>query len=256
MSKYSATSIIFLIVLLSMVLLVQYEGIQGWILVFPVAVYLALLILGSVKIGFNFYLRSLCRAKTDEKIVALTFDDGPDASNTAAILELLDKYQVKAAFFCLGKKVVNQPGIVQKLHAHGHLIGNHSYSHHRWFDLFSTEKMRAELNATNEEIEKAIAKKPVFFRPPYGVTNPNLSRAIAKTGMISIGWSLRSFDTIHPAEKVLSKLKKRTSPGMVVLLHDTTEDIVPIIGDYLDWLRQEGFKVVSLEQMFNIKAYA
>lgn len=255
MFRYTTISIVFVVILFALIIQVQYEGTTAWYLVIPIVIYLAVLILGSTKIGLNFYFTSLCKGKTDEKVIALTFDDGPHQEITPKLLSVLDKHEVKASFFCMGKNISKLKNIAKEINSNGHLIGNHSYTHHRWFDLFSSKKMVAEIRATNAEIEKISGKQPLFFRPPYGVTNPSLRRAILKTDMYSIGWSLRSFDTVKPKESVLQKLKQRTKPGDVILMHDTIENVIEITDEYLKWLKNEGFKVVSLEQMFDINAY-
>jgi peptidoglycan/xylan/chitin deacetylase (PgdA/CDA1 family) len=115
--------------------------------------------------------------------------------------------------------------------------------------------MTAEIKATNREIERSIGKSPAFFRPPYGVTNPLLKKALEKSNMFSIGWSLRSFDTIRDQEKVLKKLKSKTKAGDIVLFHDTNEKIIPVIEEYLNWLKSNHFEVVSLDKLLNIPAY-
>ena len=120
-----------------MIILVQRDAFQAWILVFPIVFYLASLVLGSTKIGLNFYFFSYCQSNTNEKIIALTFDDGPDPDVTPALLDLLDKYQARATFFCLGKNIAANKSLTNKISEKGHLIGNHSYTHHKLFDLFS-----------------------------------------------------------------------------------------------------------------------
>lgn len=221
----------------------------------PIAIYISALAIGSIKIGLNFYFRSANNAKTSEKIIAITFDDGPHPEVTPKLLDLLKEENVNATFFCIGQKIEALPEIIQDIHKDGHIVGNHSYTHHRWFDLFSTKKMTLEIEKTNIATTNAIGRNPILFRPPYGVTNPTLKKALQKTDMISVGWSLRSFDTVNDKEKVIEKLIAKTRPGDVVLFHDTDEKILAIIKAYLNWLNENGFKIVSLEQLFNIEAY-
>lgn len=255
MFRYTTISILFFIIFFAMVVLNQRQAISAWALLFPVVLYLGVLILGSTRIGMNFYFFSHCKIATKEKIIGLTFDDGPHPVITTKLLDILEKHKVKATFFCLGKNIAENKSIVKKTDQNGHLIGNHTYTHHKWFDLFSSKKMATEIKATNKEIERTISKKPTLFRPPYGVTNPSLKKALEKTNMFSIGWRLRSFDTVHDEQKVLNKLKSKTKAGDVVLFHDTDKKIIPIIDDYLDWLKANQFKVVSLDKLFNIEAY-
>ncbi|MEJ2594575.1 MAG: polysaccharide deacetylase family protein [bacterium] len=255
MSGYTSSSLLFGMVLLTIILMVQYLGINPWWIAIPVALYLALLITGSAAIGMNFYFRSLNRSSTKEKKIALTFDDGPDGKVTEALMDLLEKYDAQAAFFCIGKNVMQFPEIVRKAVDKGHIIGNHSYTHHRWFDLFSAKRMAAEIKATNREIERATGKTPALFRPPYGVTNPSLKKAIQETGMIPVGWSLRSFDTLGNKEKILKKLRRKTKPGKVVLFHDRGPELLQLMEEYLRWLSEKDYKVVSLTELFNMEAY-
>lgn len=255
MSKYTTSSILFAIVLFVLVIDVQYNGTTFWILLIPVLLFLVLIVIGSSRIKLNFFFKSLNHIKTSDKIIALTFDDGPNPTITPQLLQLLDKYNVKATFFLIGKNIKDNKDVLAQMMKNGHLLGNHSFSHHLFFDLFSSEKMAAEIKATNVEIEKACGKTPKLFRPPYGVTNPALKKAIEKTEMISAGWSLRSFDTMNSKEKVLKKLKRKTKAGDVVLFHDTDGKILAIMEEYLSWLEAHQFKVVSLESLFKISAY-
>lgn len=254
-SKYSAVNILALIVIFIIIIGYEYLGWSGYLVFIPVVLYLILLVLGSVFIGFNFYFHSVCKAATKERKIALTFDDGPHPEVTLKLLEILEKYNFQAAFFCIGKNVNLYRPVLKKIVESGHLVGNHSYSHHRWFDLFASKKMADEIVAANKEIERVAGRKPLLFRPPYGVTNPMLTRALQQTGMIPVGWSLRSFDTVHAKEKVLRKLKKKTKPGDIVLFHDTREKITGIVEEYAGWLKENNFEVVRLDKMINIEVY-
>jgi len=254
-SIYSAVNILTLIVIFIIIIGYEYLEWSVFIVFIPVVLYLILLVLGSVFIGFNFYFHSVCKAATKERKIALTFDDGPHPETTLKLLETLKKHNFPAAFFCVGKNVDRHQPVLKKIVESGHLVANHSYSHYRWFDLFATKKMVVEIRETNKEIERVVRKKPLLFRPPYGVTNPMLARALQQTGMISVGWSLRSFDTVHDQEKVLRKLKKKTRPGDIVLFHDTREKIIGIVEEYASWLKENNFEVVRLDKMINIEVY-
>ena len=255
MFRYSTISISFFIILFALIIQVQYEGSPWWVLLIPIVIYIAALAIGSMKIGLNFYFKSANSIKTKEKIIALTFDDGPHPEITPKLLDILKQENVHATFFCIGEKINEHSGVIQNIHKDGHIIGNHSYTHHRWFDLFWKNKMIKEIELTNETIRKLIDKNPILFRPPYGVTNPTLKGALKKTEMISVGWSLRSFDTIWDKEKVLKKLMAKTKPGNVILFHDTDEKILPLIKEYIAWINNNGFKIVGLDQLFKIDAY-
>ena len=108
----------------------------------------------------------------------MTFDDGPLPGKTEQILRILREHQAPTAFFCIGNRMEKNPELVKQTHAEGHIIGNHSFSHSSTFDLLSTQKMSGELNAADVAVCDILGFKPRLFRPPYGVTNPNLARAI------------------------------------------------------------------------------
>jgi peptidoglycan-N-acetylglucosamine deacetylase len=227
--------------------------VYGWLLI----VYLAVLFCGSYFIRWGFFFKSICSLKTSEKYVALSFDDGPDIKNTSRILDILKENNTEAVFFCIGKKVAGQEALLKRMIEEGHVIGNHSFSHHPLFDLFSSRKMLAELNATSLAIKKVTGYSPRFFRPPYGVTNPNLRKALIRGGFISVGWSIRSYDTaIRNEERLLSKVKRSLKPGAIILLHDTSETMLAILPGLLNSIQAAGFKAVRLDKMINLNPYA
>jgi peptidoglycan/xylan/chitin deacetylase (PgdA/CDA1 family) len=214
-----------------------------------------IILIGTFRIRTNFYFTSLHSGNSNKKQIAITFDDGPHPIFTQEVLKLLDEYQTKATFFCIGEHINKYSNIVRSAHERGHIIGNHSYSHSHFFDLFSSVKMTHELNQTRNSIYHAIGKMPNLFRPPFGVTNPLLKIALHNTQLISIGWSVRSFDTNKHAKRVISRLKRKTHPGAIILLHDTKEKIIPILIEFLPWLKKNGYHVVSLEELLHIEAH-
>jgi peptidoglycan/xylan/chitin deacetylase (PgdA/CDA1 family) len=230
--------------------------ISWWWFVAVAAMYLLILVLGALFIRWNFFIPSRHRGALDSKQLALTFDDGP-ASHTAQILDILKIEEVPAAFFSIGNRAESSPHIVERWHNEGHLVGNHSYAHSFHFDWQSREKMVAEIRRTNDVIRTIIGKSPLFFRPPYGVTNPNLSQAVNLTGMHSIGWSLRSYDTsAKDADQLLRKLLQKVKGGDVILLHDSVPHTASILTAFIHACRQKGFTFVRLDKMLGLEAYA
>ena len=232
-----------------------YNYISPYYIILLVIAYLTVVTFGTLNIGYNYFLHSYCNSSITKKEIAITFDDGPHPDITPKLINLLNLHNIPATFFCTGKNVVAYPKIVSKMHTSNHIIGNHSYGHSNFFDLFSSARMQKEIVDTNIAIKKAIGKTPLLFRPPYGITNPMLSKAIKKSKILSIGWSLRSLDTYKTHNRVLAKLKANTKAGDIVLFHDTNPNIVTIIEDYLVWLQDNGFKIVSLTNLLNIPAY-
>ncbi len=198
----------------------------------------------------------VCSAKTTERVVALTFDDGP-ARYTAAILDTLKQHNVSAAFFCIGKNIPGNEPLLQRIVSEGHTIGNHSYSHHYWFDMFGSGKMLADMKQMDNEVARATGLKPLLFRPPYGVMNPNLARAIKKGGYKPVGWSIRSFDTrAKDKQMLLSRIIGQLKPGSVILLHDSMEITAAILPELIEQIKNKGYKIVPLNKLLNIDAYA
>ena len=116
--------------------------------------------------------------------------------------------------------------------------------------------MIQELKDTDAIIEKLTGKKVQFFRPPYGVTNPSIRRALEVTKHKVIGWNIRSLDGIISNKKViLNRIVKRLSPGAIVLLHDTKPETVNVLEQFLLIAAQKKYEVVSIEQLLNLNAY-
>ena len=218
--------------------------------------YLALSVSMSFFIGSGYHMKAACHAETEEKIVALTFDDGPDKELTSNLLNQLKVLEIPATFFCIGKHIDGNEVLLKRMHSEGHLIGTHSYSHSNWFDLFSPSRMRKELQDSSTEVKNSIGLKPLFFRPPYGVINPMLKSALKGTGLHVIGFSNRAWDTSSKnKEVILARILKNLKPGDIVLLHDTVKETIDIITPLVEQIKQEGYKIVSLDQLLKIKAY-
>jgi peptidoglycan/xylan/chitin deacetylase (PgdA/CDA1 family) len=213
-------------------------------------------VVGSIIISLNFHVYAFCNNPVEtEKNIALTFDDGP-TETTILALDLLKKYQAKATFFCIGKNIEKHPDILKKIILDGHSIGNHSYSHSHYFDFYSKNRVIAELEKTNRIIEKVTGLKTKLFRPPYGVTNPSIRKALEITKHKVIGWNIRSLDGIIKNENyIYNRIKKRVSPGGIVLMHDNSLHTVHVLERLLLFLEKNNYKVVSLEQLLKIKVY-
>ncbi len=243
-----------LLVILS--ILALFDKFPIWVILILFTTYISLLILGSIYIGLNFYLHSICSVdefpefennQADDKFICLTFDDGIHPVNTPKTLEILKKKNVKAHFFLIGKNIIGNEAILRKMHEDNHVIGNHSYWHHWNFDLQSGSIMAKEIEKTNQIVEKNIGKRTTLFRPPYGVTNPNLAKAINENKMISMGWNVRSMDTVAKSkEQLLNKLKNNTKPNAVILLHERCDTTIEVLTEYIDYCQAQGYKFVTL----------
>ena len=204
----------------------------------------------SYSIQSGIYMKAFCRKQTDEKIVALTFDDGPDAIQTTKVLDILKEYNVPATFFCIGSKIKRNENIIKRIVAEGHTIGNHSYVHTWKFPFHSVKQMIADLKQCQQLLEEASQQKVNWFRPPYGVTNPTLAKVVKKLGYKIIGWNIRTLDTQSLShERVIMRIRKRLRPGSIILLHDRMPQSEILLKKVLDELKASQYYVVGLETM-------
>ena len=217
-----------------------------------IALYFLLIILGASNIRMNYFLKAFNKGDTNVAKVSLTFDDGPNEETTPEILNILKKHKIKAAFFCIGKNVEKNKSLLKRINDEGHIIGNHSWSHSYFFDFYLPAKMVSDIKKTDKIIEGLTDRKNNLFRPPYGVTNPFLARALKKTGHKVIGWSLKTFDTTKSEKKILSKLENKLKNGDIVLLHDTNKKVANILEKAIDSIKKSGKEIVGLDELLDI----
>jgi len=216
---------------------------------------MVLVSLGVFKMELSFFSDNLCRLPDPGNRVALTFDDGPHPE-TERLLDILEQYNVKATFFCIGKQAEKYPETMKRIISSGHTVGSHTYSHN-WKYLFSSDlKVVSEIDLGGETIAGILGKKPVIFRPPFGITTPTVARAIRTNHLKCIGWNIRTFDTMTTnGDKIFTKVKKQLKPGAIILMHDRLETTVNILPQILDEIKKQGFTPVSLEEALNQKSY-
>lgn len=249
MNKHNVVGIIFVFAFIY--LLIN----KLFFLLIPLAIiYFTITFCGSFMISLNYYLHSITSIPNSNKIF-LTFDDGPDAIYTPKILDLLKKYQCTATFFCIGHKIKNNEDLLLRMDVEGHTIANHTWSHAVWFDLYKSTRMQEEISATQTEIYKAIRKIPILFRPPYGVTNPMLAKAIKNTKVISIAWNIRTFDTASflKVKAIISNIKSKLAVNSIILLHDNQEKTVLLLEEIILNCQKKGLQIGNIDDY--IKCY-
>lgn len=255
MLRHRNITVVFLVVLTALILLDLRSTIHWSLYLLPVLLFLAVEIYGAYFIHSGFHLKAVCNVETSDKVVALSFDDGP-AKQTEKVLSVLDESGVKATFFCIGKNIRGKEEILKKIDTGGHLVGNHSYSHGLLFDLKNTACLVKDLELCKQEISAVIHKTPLFFRPPYGVTTPALARAVKRLRYDVIGWNIRSLDTsIGDKTQVLLRIKERLQPGSIILMHDSVAGIDLVVKDLLIYLKEQNYRVIGLDQLIQKKAY-
>lgn len=235
-----------------------FGDVPAWLYVLFIIIWIVITAIGSFQIRWNYHLQSLNHNyKTSKKHISLTFDDGPDPEFTPRILSLLKKYEAKATFFLIGKNAKKYPEIIHQIIEEGHSIGSHSYSHSKNFGFFSTQKVARELMRTNSILKETTRKELKMFRPPFGVTNPNIKKALRKTGHKSIGWSKRSLDTTKLSEeKILKRITSNLKKGDIVLLHDNSAKTIAVLEQLLLFLQSHELQSVRVDRLLEIEAYA
>ena len=222
-----------------------------WPVIVSGTVILSMLFIGlaSFNIQWNFFTKAINSGPAGT--LAITFDDGPHPVNTGKVLDILHKENVKAAFFLIGREVEAHPELVKRMAAEGHTIGNHSFNHSNMHGFLSTKKVELEMEKTNQVINSTTDVDVKFYRPPFGVTNPNIAKALKKSEMVCIGWDIRTYDTVvKDASKLLTILKANINKGgSILLLHDTCDVAVEVLPDIIEHCRKLGVKLISLDEV-------
>ena len=183
---------------------------------------------------------------TGNKVIALTFDDGP-GPHTAHLLDILDQYGAKATFFLIGSKVSSQANVVRSIQARGHQLGNHSWSHPELPKL-PVDQIAGEVDRTNEAIKQVTGVTPAILRPPYGAVNGVVLEQLRLRGMSSILWSVDTRDwAARNSDIVCSRAVAGARPGAIILMHDIHQTSVGAVPCILSALKQQGYLFVTVQ---------
>ena len=222
-----------------------------WVYIFCFMAFSAVIVWGSFDIELGYFINSITHKRTKVKEIALTFDDGP-TEFTPKFLDLLKEHQIKASFFCIGKQIEKYPETFQRIISEGHIIGNHTLSHSKSTGFLSESKMIREIEKCDEVIARIGNIKTSLYRPPFGVTNPNIAKALKKTNKTSIGWNVRSLDTIIDDEKkIYKRITNGLTNGSIVLLHDTSEKTYRVLIDLLVFLENKKYSTFTVDSIIN-----
>jgi peptidoglycan/xylan/chitin deacetylase (PgdA/CDA1 family) len=173
---------------------------------------------------FQLFGDFVARVETTEKVVALTFDDGPHPTNTGPILDLLDAHDVKATFFMTGRSVERHPEVGRDVLARGHEVGNHSYSHPKLV-LMSPAKVRDEIERTDALLRGIGAAGPIHFRAPHAAKLVVLPWVLTRMGKINVQGDVDPEEwRQRPADVMTASVLKQVRPGSIIGFHDTQGD--------------------------------
>ncbi|MGY3767111.1 polysaccharide deacetylase family protein [Vagococcus vulneris] len=184
----------------------------------------------------------------NKKMVSLTFDDGPNATSTAKVLDILKKNQVKATFFVLGSMVDAHPDMIKRIHDEGHVIGNHSYSHPNLIKL-DDAGIKKEVLETNKKIEKITGEEPYLLRPPYGSLNDKVKTV---TGMEIVLWNVDSMDwKTRNSNAIIKKVEGTSLPHSIVLMHDIYGSSADSLQQIINYYRSNGYQFSPVDDLID-----
>lgn len=230
-----------------------------WVVAALIANHLVLSLVGlwprSNWLGANWtHLPPAARARHE---IALTIDDGPDPAVTPQVLDLLDRYQIQATFFCIGEHAAHYPELCRDIVRRGHSVENHSQHHRHNFSLLGVAGFTREILAAQTTLSGITGQPPLFFRAPAGLRNPFLDPVLTRLGLHLASWSVRGFDTrVGDAQRVKGKLLAGLQPGAIILLHDGHAALTPagvpvileVLPALLDAAAAAGLRWVTLRQ--------
>jgi peptidoglycan/xylan/chitin deacetylase (PgdA/CDA1 family) len=199
------------------------------------------------------------RGPANVKMIALTFDDGPDSLFTPQILDILQKYKVKATFFLIGKRAEVHRDIVRRMAREGHVVGNHSWSHPNLIKL-DRQALEKEIMKTENLLLKDVGYRTALFRSPYGSLDRQKVREVQGLGYKVIAWNVDSLDWKGlTGEQVRSNILENVRKGSIVLQHSAggpgedlsgTAEALPVI---IRTLIKEGYRFVTIPELLGIR---
>lgn len=201
-------------------------------------------------------------ARTKAKIIALTFDDGPNGQATRSIVDILVDKKVPATFFEVGRSVAADPNTAKYVSDHGFTIGNHSWDHSFRLPFMSDSRIERELADTSTEIIRVTGQRPTMFRPPHGLRSPQLLYETDRLGLRVIDWSIDPQDYLTGnSDLIWERVTRHAKPGRIILLHDGLQDgprtvalhdrqaTITALPRIIDTLQSDGYSFVSLDEL-------
>jgi len=197
------------------------------------------------------------RVDTDDRVVALTFDDGPTDADAAAVLDALAERGVLATFYLNGREIVANPDAMQRIIAEGHEIGNHTWSH-RSMTFVTLDTVAEEVESTDTAIRAAGYKGPVTFRPPFGNKLLTLPLYLARHDRLTVTWDVSSEDfsgAEQSSADIVDGIIATTRPGSIILLHPWFGRTASqeAIGEVIDRLAAEGYRFVTVSELLEAR---
>ncbi len=191
--------------------------------------------------------------KKNRKVVALTFDDGPNPATTNQALDTLSKYGIKATFFVLGKNVSGNEEILKRMKADGHVIGNHSWSHPVLSKL-SLDEAKKQITDTEDALTKVLGSSSKLMRPPYGAITDDIRNSL---DLSFIMWDVDSLDWKSKNEAaILTEIQREVKNGSIILMHDIHAETVNALPKVIDYLKGQGYDFVTVPDLLDSRLQA
>lgn len=186
--------------------------------------------------------------KKNRKVVALTFDDGPNPATTNQALDTLSKYGIKATFFVLGKNISGNEEILKRMKSEGHVIGNHSWSHPVLSKL-SLDEAKKQITDTEDALAKVLGSSSKLMRPPYGAITDDIRNSL---NLSFIMWDVDSLDWKSKNETaILTEVQRQVKNGSIILMHDIHVETVNALPKVIDYLKEQGYEFVTVPEMLH-----
>lgn len=229
------------------------------LIVAAVSILLLMIGLGSRPVHNREYYESrgevVWDVPTDAKLIALTFDDGPNRRTTPLILDLLKQYDAKATFFVVGNRIHKYKDIIKREVAEGHEVANHTYNHIFFNQNIDQSVIAKEILQTQAELMETIGQTPHWFRPPGGFINERVVHTAKELGLTVILWSWHqdSHDWRQPGvDKIVNTVVRNARNGDIVLLHDSVKgsmQTVEALDRILFSLKDQGYRFVTVSEL-------
>lgn len=193
--------------------------------------------------------------KTTQKVVALTFDDGPDVPYTEEMLNILRKHHVKATFYVLGTNAKEYPQLIKKIIAEGHDLGNHSMNHKAMKNR-SIQDMVQDIQSVDNILRNLGYQREITFRAPYGITSANLKLALQQLNKRMVLFDFLAQDwTKISAQQIYDNVMKQMKPGLIITLHDggkSRQNTIKATEMLIENLSKQGYSFVSVSELLKL----
>lgn len=208
---------------------------------------------------FQLFGKMINHVNTREKVVAFTYDDGPNSPYTDSLLDIFHEFNAKATFFAIGENIKNNLETTRRIISEGHELGNHSYSHKRLVNK-SFDTIQSEIQQTDDLVSSLGSQSGILFRAPYGLKRIRLPWELARRKKINVLWDVDPRDFENPgAETIANSIIRNVKPGSIILMHDGMYDGSPdrsqtVIATRLalQQLQKEGYQFKTVSELISL----